>query len=65
MGGRKVSEGHNDRDAWIRDVSDKRLRRYERMIVSSVKGTRVDGSVRAFPEHFRGLVQGEIKRRGG
>jgi len=65
MGGRKHAPLRADREMWIEEVSDSRLKRYERMIVSAVKDQRVDGSARRFPDYFRDLVQSEIGKRRG
>lgn len=53
-----------DREMWIRDVSDERLARYERMTESGGAGRRVDGRSRGDGGvYFRDLVKREIERR--
>lgn len=65
MGGRAERQQLADRETWIKDVSDSRLQSYERMLLSSVADTRVDGADRTIGQksYFADLIQRERARR--
>lgn len=67
MGGREKAPEHADREAWIMEVSDTRLERYERMLRSRGADRRLDGTPRVGSMsglYFADLVQREKVRRG-
>ena len=69
MGGRDQVRKHHelvpDRELWIQEVSDSRLSTYERMISSSRKVHRADGSFRDSNQraYFADLISRERARR--
>lgn len=65
MGGRTKVDRTNDREMWIREVSDSRLQAYERLLDSSAAGVRVEGDRRSGDQqtYFRDLIQREKERR--
>lgn len=65
MGGRSDRQQLADRETWIKDVSDSRLQSYERMLLSSVSGNRLDGTDRTSGQksYFADLIQRERSRR--
>ena len=67
MGGREKRREPLDRNAWIREVSDERLRGYARMLSSEGRYERRGDGFRsgASQQHFSRLITDEITRRGG
>jgi len=71
MGGRDVSGSGStedrlpEREEWIREVSDARLDRYDRLMDSISAPYRSDGQKRIDSgSYFRDLVDNEKRRRG-
>lgn len=69
MGGRAPREMEpldSQSSLWIREVSDSRLKAYDRLTTSAGFGARADGSSRITEQqqYFSGLVGGEMTRRG-
>lgn len=66
FGDQRKRESRADREMWIREVSDSRLRAYDRLTVSGGFDERANGDVRhrETQSYFSGLVQSEMKRRG-
>jgi hypothetical protein len=68
MGGRTMREDRRspDREQWIREVSDARLHRYEKLMMSQAAPYRLDGAKRVDQGgYFRDLLNKEINRRKG
>jgi hypothetical protein len=66
MGGRSVKRELPERESWITEVSDTRLKTYERMLGTPGALYRTDGSERKWRgEYFRDLVGREMNRRRG
>lgn len=64
---RSKSEREPDRDAWIRDISDKRLSAYENLMKSSGAPRRLNGDKRLVAGrnfYFADLIAQEKTRRG-
>lgn len=68
MGGRseKKQPEFQAREAWIEEVSDKRLDRYARMLDGENAGRRLNGEARPDGgEYFADIIEREQKRRAG
>lgn len=67
MGGRRSSslDRHSDRNDWIKEVSDSRLRAYKNTMATAHSKRRLDGSARTESTRlfFRDLIEKEIDRR--
>lgn len=67
MGGRASRQAarRSNHDEWIGEVSDARLKRYERLTKSAGADRRLDGSLRRDAgDYFRDLVKSEVEKRG-
>jgi hypothetical protein len=69
MGGRtqvRQERRRSESADWIREVSDDRLKAYQRVLSSSAKNVRADGSSRSVgaQSYFSDLLSSELSRRG-
>lgn len=65
MGGRTKAPEYTDREAWVMEVSDSRLQRYEKMLRSRGAPRRLDDSLRrGSGAYFSDLIFREKVRRG-